>query len=308
MKKWVFTMVCFMLLSVCINSNRAGAYSVSVKGDSIYTEVIPEQIMKHVPEMFKSRVEKAKRYYEKYKDADMSAYIKKIPNEQTPEHYRDFIEVAKQIGDKDEIVIHYPFCCYSLDSGSDYYFVAEKNHQRLCVFSISADEEKGKLDFNYDAMESRYLQLDENEAAQALIYEIKGVYYAETPEKVREIRNTTVSGMTEMEGTESTDQKAIDRFVNKSYREKKEEIFSYLRNVKEGKEKKKTLAMPGFGKEGYTEMEYEYGETAPVHMEESGEKSRTGKYVLLCLIIGTVFCAVIGTGISVYKKKKRYSE
>ena len=97
---------------ITVDSVQAKAYTVTVKEDSIYSEVIPESFVQNAPAIFKKNVKKAMKYYNKYKNADPVIYMRTIPD-----MYRKFIEIARKIHDSDEIVIHAPF--YPYDVGVD---------------------------------------------------------------------------------------------------------------------------------------------------------------------------------------------
>lgn len=239
MKRYFFCLIFIVMFSVCMNLRQAEAYSVTVEEDSIYAEVVPPSIMKNVATMFQKQVRKAMKYYDKYKDADAYTYAQKVPDE-----YRDFIEVAKKIQDSDEIKICHPFFIYRVpadDIWYQYYFVAKKNQEKLCVFSIDIGTEQGKTQFTYDNMMDRYFSLDGNITEETLFYQVGDqaggkVFYAETPEKVEVVREIPVGGIylgdtSDEEGKE---------FYKKKYEEKKNDIFKYLNKIKGGKAVKKS--------------------------------------------------------------------
>lgn len=291
MKKIIYCFMFMMLLSVCLNGRQADAYSVSVEKDSIYAENIPSYIMKNVAPMFKKQVRKSMKYYEKYKDAGDYTYIKKIPDT-----YRDFIEVAKEIQDSDKIVIRYPFYIYDAVEGEcwyKYYFVAEKNHKKLCIFSIDVNSDNGKTIFYYDKMLDHYFLLDENITKETLFYQIEDMVYGETPEQVKIIRNMTIAGEKKMEG-ESTD-KGVKAFSQKNYEEKKNIIFSYLDDIKNGKvaeQSNENIKM---------ELKKEYSEP---DTEADEKKDQRGLYIAIgaggfcILLVGIII------GIVIKKRKK----
>ena len=99
------------------------------------------------------------KYYKKYENADDYTLANEVPDE-----YRNFIPIAKQIEASDKLVIKNPFFIYELGDTLfyKYYFVAEKNGKRLCLFSIDIDAETGKISFDYDKMIDKYSKYDEN--------------------------------------------------------------------------------------------------------------------------------------------------
>lgn len=219
-------------------------YSIKVEKDSMYADVIPSGIMKNVGAMFQKQVRMSMKYYDKYKDADDYTRISKIPDK-----YRDFIDIAKEIRDSDEIVIRYPFYVYYpgeenyYGSIYDYYFIAEKNQKKLCIFciSVNAEEEKVRTQFIYDKMLDHYFSLDENITEETLFYEVDRSIYAETPEKsflVREIYSPPAEYI--MQGDGMYDDAESSQFYQKNYEEKKDLILSYLKAVKKGKTMKKS--------------------------------------------------------------------
>lgn len=241
MRKYIVSLMFLLLFSLGFNVSQSAAYSVKVEKDSMYADVIPSNIMKNVGAMFQKQVRKSMKYYDKYKDADNYTYISRIPDE-----YRDFIDIAKEIQDSDEVVIRYPFYIYFPGEEeyygyicNSYYFIAEKNQQKLCIFSIDVDTESGKTRFSYDKMLDHYFSLDGNITEETLFYEINQATYAETPEKrvtVRAINPPPDDYIMEGSGADDTE---IRQFDQKNYEEKKEVILSYLKDVQKGKIMKK---------------------------------------------------------------------
>nr|MDE6566967.1 hypothetical protein [Lachnospiraceae bacterium] len=178
MRKYIVSLMFLLLFSLGFNVSQAAAYSVKVEKDSMYADVIPSNIMKNVGTMFQKQVRKSMKYYDKYKDADNYTYISRIPDE-----YRDFIDIAKEIKDSDEVVIRYPFYIYFPGEEEyygemyDYYFIAEKNQQKLCIFSINVDREEKKVrtQFVYDKMLDHYFSLDENITEETLFMSLKHI-------------------------------------------------------------------------------------------------------------------------------------
>ena len=77
---------------ITVDSVQAKAYTVTVKEDSIYSEVIPESFVQNAPAIFKKNVKKAMKYYNKYKNADPVTYMRTIPDRN-----RDLIEIARKM-------------------------------------------------------------------------------------------------------------------------------------------------------------------------------------------------------------------
>lgn len=236
MRRYIVFFMILLLFSLGINVSQADAYSVKVEKDSMYADVMPSGIMKNVAAVFQKQVRKSMKYYDKYKDADNYTYISRIPEE-----YRDFINVAKEIKDSDEIVIRYPFYIYYPDGADylyDYYFIAEKNQERLCLFNIGVYDEEGKIEFRYDKMlDSYFSQHQDIIAEETLFYYVDESIYAETPEKVIPIRELdTTRGAQMMEGSEVDDTESR-KFYQKGYEEKKKVIMSHLEKIRKGKGK-----------------------------------------------------------------------
>lgn len=290
MKKYIFCLMLTILFLTCTDTKQAGAYSVTVEEDSIYAKAIPSYIMKNVAPMFKKHVRKSMKYYDKYKDADAYTYANEIPDE-----YRNFIEKAKKIQDSDEITIHYPFYIYHADAeeyGNHYYFVAERNHKRLCIFRITVDTEDGRTYTYYDKVMDQYFQLDGNMAEDTLFYQIGSVVYAETPKKRNIVRDTTEYGMKTMEGVgdDSSDMGGAV-FEQKEYEGKKDVIFSYLNRIKKGKVAKKS------NKNIKLELKDEYTEPesisdSPFNTQEPGGR----KVYIFAACVSALFLCILVVG------------
>lgn len=287
MKRYIFCLVFIVMLSVCTDVRQACAYSVTVEEDGMYAEVVPAHITKNVASMFKKQVQKSMKYYNKYKDEPARTYATKIPDA-----YRGFIEIAKQIQDSDEIVIRHPFYIYStIDEQCwyEYYFVAERNHKKLCIFSIDVDVENGKTIFSYDKIMDCYSKLYENITERTLFYQIDGVIYAETPEQVSVVRNLNSSGEKMLGGTTDTEG---NEFFHKKYEEKKDIIITYLDNIKEGRTTKKS------NEKIKLELKNDYSEP-----ETTPEREKHGKglYIVVCVGVLCVFC-LLAVGIVIKKR------
>lgn len=292
MKRYIFCLL-FMLLSLeCTDVSSVGAYSVTVQKDGMYAEVIPDSYVNNVAAIFKKNVQKAMKYYNKYKDADDYTYITKVPDK-----YRDFIPVAKKIHDSDKIIIRNPFYLYqagdniSGDDAYEYYFFAEKNGKKLCLFSIYVDGNTRKISFWYDKMMDRYFVYDEKAMGDALFYEIDETTYAETPKEINIVRNQKVSGTKQMIRVGGTDWEAIAKeFEKKNYSEKKDEIFGYLAKAK----KKRVI------KKAEKNLKLELKDEYVASEKDAEENSKTGVYI----VIGIVVVGVI-TGGSIFIKRRK---
>ena len=290
MKKYILVSIFILLCIIGAGGRQVEAYSVTLQKDSMYVEVIPDSVVNNAVAFFEKNVKKAMKYYNKYKDVDDYTYITKVPDK-----YRDFISVAKKIQDSDEIIIRNPFYIY--ETGGEgiyiYYFVAERNGKKLCLFSINIDPETGKISFEYDKMMNRYFTYDEKTMGEALFYDIDETTYAETPDKISVVRDRKVSGGEEMIRVGGTDWEAIDKeFKKKNYSEKKDEIFIYLAKLKKEKVIKKAE------KNLELELKDEY-----VESENSTGESSIGKGVYI--VIGVVVIGGLVGGIILGKKRKK---
>lgn len=240
------------------------------------------------------------KYYNKYKDADEYTYIKKVPDE-----YRDFIPVAKQIQDSDKIIIRNPFYIYfpgdDAEICENFYFFAERNGKKLCMFCIDIGWETEEISLSYDKMEDSQFRYDRETIGETLFYNMDGITYAETPDHIKMVRDRQISGGEKMASADGVDweaeQKAIDqKFKKKSYDEKKDEILDYLAKMKTGENQKgaeknrKNLKL---------DLEDEYAEPD----KDTKERGRTGIYIVIG--IGVLVIAAFAGGIILVKKRKR---
>lgn len=289
---WIILLFCILGIG-----RQAEAYSVTMQKDGIYAEAIPDSFVNNTAAYFRKYVKKAMEYYNKYKDADDYTYITNVPDE-----YRDFIPVAKQIQDSDEIMIRNPFYIYdSMDESvpSRYYYFAEKNGKKLCMFGIDIEPETGKVSFWYDKIMDGYFVYDEKTLGETLFYWIDEAIYAETPDRTSIIRDMKVVEGEKMLGADGTTDWADEledgnkKFQEKSYRDKKNDIIANL--TKKPKDKfvnkvEKNLKL---------ELEDEYVEPEK-NVKESG---RTGTYIVIG--IGVLVIAAFVGGIILLKKRKR---
>ena len=303
MKKYIYTLVLLLLCVSGANSQRVEAYSVTVEKDGIYADVVPDSFVNNTATLFKKYVKKAMKYYDKYKDADDYTYVLKVPEE-----YRDFIPIAKQIQDADEIIIRNPFYIYSPFEDTDdttvynYSFYAVKNGKKLCMFSIYIEPDSGKVSFEYDKIEDGRFAYDEKTTGETLFYQVGDIIYAETQDSTSIVWDKrSVEGGKEMintSGTGTTDWKAVkeradERFRKKSYHEKKTEIMDYLAKGKKGqnyKEAEKNLKL---------ELEDEYVEPE----EDVKESDRTVIYIVT--VIGIIVIIGVISGIILLKQQEK---
>lgn len=305
MKKLYLFLMIFLLCILAVDSRQAKAYSVTVEKDGVYADVVPDAFVNNIAAIFKKYVKKTMKYYEEYKDADDYTYIKEVPEE-----YRDFIPIAKQIQDADEIVIRNPFVAYGPGESDEYEdlvndhfsFYAVKNGKKLCVFDIHM-EYTGKLSFEYDKIEDGRFAYDEKTTGETLFYCIGDILYAETPDSTSIVwdQRSGEGGTGEMmdaSGTGTTDWKAVqeradEKFRKKSYSEKKEEILASLAKSKNEKTYKKVEK----------NLKLELGDEYIESEEEAGENGRRGIYIALS--IGIVVIAVIIAVVMIRRKRKR---
>lgn len=292
MRKYIYALVLILLCISGADSRRAEAYSVTLQENGMYAEVLPDSIVNNASVFFDKNVKEAMRYYHKYKDADDYTYATKVPTE-----YQDFIPVAKKIQDSDEIIIKNPFYIYDVtlaavgESYYEYYFVAEKNGKKLCLFCIGIDPGSGKPYFSYDKMLDQYFLYDEKTMEDGLFYIVDNITYAQTPEKTTVVRDRSNSGGQRMEGGIDFD-KVMKEFEEKSYEGKKDEIFASLKKMKKGKIIKEV------GEKFRPELGDEYiepGEKADyTDSETDAGESDSGKsvYMVIGVVVGVI---VVGT-------------
>lgn len=233
MKKYIFGIFVLVLCLGNMNCVRVRAYSVTIEKSGMYAEVVPDTFLDNAAALFKKNVKKTMKYYNKYKDADPTVYADKMSSVCT-----DLVEVAKQIRDSDKIVIKDPFYIYDMwdkTKGNGpfvYYFTAERNGKKLCLFQIYADPYEQKVTFDYDKLTDQYFLRDEEKQSDVIYYKIGDITYAETPVEISEVRNQTTGNKTAaLVGGPNLDM-AAKEFSKQDYSGKKEEIFSYLTKIK----------------------------------------------------------------------------
>ena len=243
MKKYFLILIGIFVCLVCVDGKKADAYSVELQKDGIYAEELPKPVVDNSVVLFKKYVNKARKYYKKYKKNNAYTLLANVPDE-----YRVFIPIVKDIEPSDKIVIKTPFYIYkpadAMGSASyDYYFVAEKNGKKLCIFCITISTDNKKIYFYYDNVIDKYSKFNDKMMEEgAIIYEIDGVIYEQTKnKKIVVLDQSDHSGATEIIGDIDTNlEKMIDKFKNKSFDDKKKEIFEYLDDMKEKKVVKKS--------------------------------------------------------------------
>lgn len=281
----IFMVILFCIIAV--DSREVQAYSVTLKKDGMYAEVLPETIVDNSAAIFKKSVKKAMKYYEKYKDAGAYTLATEVPD-----RYRDFMSVAKKIQASDEITIRNPFYIYNPAGTGDvyhYYFVAERNGKKLCLFSINIDSYTGKSSFWYDKSMDSYFTYDKKQLKRSLFYEINNITYALTPEETKVVRDQTVSGE-QLYGESS---KVLEeQFNRKDYEGKKDEIFMCLTKVKEGRMIEKI--------EENIELELgeDYVEPEKGTKEDGNKKGVYAGIIVLSLVV------IVAVGIFVKKRKE----
>lgn len=300
MKRYIYCLMLMVLFLTCTDIRQAKAYLVTAEKDGMYAEVIPDSFVNNAAPIFKKNVKKVMKYYNKYKDADDYTVATKVPTE-----YRDFFPVVEQIQASDKIIIRNPFYLYragdntSGDAAYTYYFFAEKNGKKLCLFSLYVESDNGKISFRYDKMMDRYFTYDERTMKDAVFYELGETTYAETPDKINVVRNLEVSGTKEMIRVGGIDWEAIEeKFRAKNYTEKKDEIFDYLAKIKKGRViKKSEKKLKQELKEEYIEAEYVESGT------DTKGSGRTGIYIVIGIVI-VVIGVIAGDMIFMKKRKK----
>lgn len=243
MKKYFLILIGIFVCLVCVDGKKADAYSVELQKDGIYAEELPKPVVDNSVVLFKKYVNKARKYYKKYKKNNAYTLLANVPDE-----YRVFIPIVKDIEPSDKIVIKTPFYIYkpadAMGSASyDYYFVAEKNGKKLCIFCITISTDNKKIYFYYDNVIDKYSKFNDKMMEEgAIIYEIDGVIYEQTKnKKIVVLDQSDHSGATEIIGDIDTNlEKMIEKFKNKSFDDKKKEIFEYLDDMKEKKVVKKS--------------------------------------------------------------------
>lgn len=294
MKKYFLILIGIFVCLVCVDGKKADAYSVELQKDGIYAEELPKPVVDNSVVLFKKYVNKARKYYKKYKKNNAYTLLANVPDE-----YRVFIPIVKDIEPSDKIVIKTPFYIYkpadAMGSASyDYYFVAEKNGKKLCIFCITISTDNKKIYFYYDNVIDKYSKFNYKMMEEgAIIYEIDGVIYEQTKnKKIVVLDQSDHSGATEIMGDIDTNlEKMIEKFKNKSFDDKKKEIFECLAGVKEEKAVKKS--------EENLKLDLKDEYVGDESIENNSSKK--GIYIGIAAAIA----AIIGAGVMVKKYRRR---
>lgn len=294
MKKYFLILIGIFVCLVCVDGKKADAYSVELQKDGIYAEELPKPVVDNSVVLFKKYVNKARKYYKKYKKNNAYTLLANVPDE-----YRVFIPIVKDIEPSDKIVIKTPFYIYkpadAMGSASyEYYFVAEKNGKKLCIFCITISTDNKKIYFYYDNVIDKYSKFNDKMMEEgAIIYEIDGVIYEQTKnKKIVVLDQSDHSGATEIIGDIDTNlEKMIEKFKNKSFDDKKKEIFECLAGVKEEKVVKKS--------EENLKLDLKDEYVGDESIENNSSKK--GIYIGIAAAIA----AIIGAGVMVKKYRRR---
>ena len=294
MKKYFLILIGIFVCLVCVDGKKADAYSVELQKDGIYAETLPKPVVDNSVVLFKKYVEKARKYYKKYKKNNAYTLLSNVPEE-----YRIFIPIVKDIEPSDKIVIKTPFYIYDPTDAAgntsyEYYFVAEKNGKKMCIFCITISTDNKKIYFYYDNVIDKYSKFNDKMMEEgAIIYEIDGVIYEQTKnKKIVVLDQSDHSGATEIMGDIDTNlEKMIEKFKNKSFDDKKKEIFECLAGVKEEKVVKKS--------EENLKLDLKDEYVGDESIENNSSKK--GIYIGIAATIA----AIIGAGVMVKKYRRR---
>lgn len=294
MKKYFLILIGIFVCLVCVDGKKADAYSVELQKDGIYAETLPKPVVDNSVVLFKKYVDKARKYYKKYKKNNAYTLLSNVPEE-----YRIFIPIVKDIEPLDKIVIKTPFYIYDPTDAAgntsyEYYFVAEKNGKKLCIFCITISTDNKKIYFYYDNVIDKYSKFNDKMMEEgAIIYEIDGVIYEQTKnKKIVVLDQSDHSGATEIIGDIDTNlEKMIEKFKNKSFDDKKKEIFECLAGVKEEKVVKKS--------EENLKLDLKDEYVGDESIENNSSKK--GIYIGIAAAIA----AIIGAGVMVKKYRRR---
>ena len=294
MKKYFLILIGIFVCLVCVDGKKADAYSVELQKDGIYAETLPKPVVDNSVVLFKKYVNKARKYYKKYKKNNAYTLLSNVPEE-----YRIFIPIVKDIKPSDKIVIKTPFYIYDPTDAAgstsyEYYFVAEKNGKKMCIFCITISTDNKKIYFYYDNVIDKYSKFNDKMMEEgAIIYEIDGVIYEQTKnKKIVVLDQSDHSGATEIIGDIDTNlEKMIEKFKNKSFDDKKEEIFECLAGVKEEKVVKKS--------EENLKLDLKDEYVGDESIENNSSKK--GIYIGIAVAIA----AIIGAGVMVKKYRIR---
>lgn len=231
MKKYFLILIGIFVCLVCVDGKKADAYSVELQKDGIYAETLPKPVVDNSVVLFKKYVDKARKYYKKYKKNNAYTLLSNVPEE-----YRIFIPIVKDIKPSDKIVIKTPFYIYDPTDAAgntsyEYYFVAEKNGKKMCIFCITISTDNNKISFYYDNVIDKYSKLDGKMLSEgAIIYKIDSVIYEQTKnKKIVMLNQSDTVGTEEMIGDKDANlDNLIDKFKNKSFDEKRKKFLNIL--------------------------------------------------------------------------------
>lgn len=294
MKKYFLILIGIFVCLVCVDGKKADAYSVELQKDGIYAEELPKPVVDNSVVLFKKYVNKARKYYKKYKKNNAYTLLANVPEE-----YRIFIPIVKDIEPSDKIVIKTPFYIYDPTDAAgntsyEYYFVAEKNGKKMCIFCITISTDNKKISFYYDNVIDKYAKFDEKMMSEgAIIYKIDSIIYEQTKnKKIVMLNQSDTVGTEEMIGNTDTNlENLIDKFQSKSFDDKKKEIFECLAGVKEEKVVKKS--------EENLKLDLKDEYVGDESIENNSSKK--GIYIGIAAAIA----AIIGAGVMVKKYRRR---
>ena len=138
----------------------------------------------------------------------------------------------------------------------------------------------------------QYFKYDEKTMKDAIFYEIDFVTYAETPDKVYEVRDQKDRGSM-MAGSNRPDlEKVVKKFKQKNYSEKKDEIFDYLKDTS------------GISKKTEKNLKLELKDD---YVESEDDSKDAGITKMIYPVIAAVCIPVIAAVIFIVRKRKKSS-
>ena len=138
----------------------------------------------------------------------------------------------------------------------------------------------------------QYFKYDEKTMKDAIFYEIDFVTYAETPDKVYEVRDQKDHGSM-MAGSNRPDlEKVVKKFKQKNYSEKKDEIFDYLKDTS------------GISKKTEKNLKLELKDD---YVESEDDSKDAGITKMIYPVIAAVCIPVIAAVIFIVRKRKKSS-
>ena len=79
MKKYFLILIGIFVCLVCVDGKKADAYSVELQKDGIYAEELPKPVVDNSVVLFKKYVNKARKYYKKYKKNNAYTLLANVP-------------------------------------------------------------------------------------------------------------------------------------------------------------------------------------------------------------------------------------